>query len=158
MVEDRIAQIANVVRESSHDLPGYRSMLTKVGNIVEKLEEETADVLAQRDKARNLYQQLRYQAETFFSAQDLIGLPQPQLKYMSAADDESRLRNEVLRVAGTLPGDEITVAHVTEMAAMSGLHLPWKNPNAVVATLLSRSSLWERLPSGKYRRKKAVTE
>lgn len=116
-----------------------------------KLEVVAIDVQMQREKLRTIAQNLRYEAENLFADEidptQLATVPQPSTR--TPEDDEYRRR--VLEVANRM--DDVAPADIRDAVEAQMGRLPWKNPNAAIATILSRSSMWTRKKDGRWTRK-----
>lgn len=152
MSRDYTADVAKVVWEGPHDANGYQSMLTTTGKVIEELDAAIADLARQRDTIRNLYAQIRYQAGVFYpeSVKDA-----PPWFAVGPINHETQVRNEILALVENANTANVEVIKKDLLDRSGRQNLPWRNPNAVIATVLSRNG-WEKIGMGQYRRKDAA--
>src|SRR5690606_15478273 len=118
-------------------------------------DEVLADLGMQREKLRELLRNFRYQAMTLFS-QELSSAELPTVPGSSeyiGRDDQ--MRQEVLITAGRY--NTVRPEELREIVEKNSGPLGWKNPNAVIATILSRSRMWERKEDGTWVKKPEPT-
>ncbi len=156
MVNDYAAPVLKLVQETSNNRSGIKKLVDVTEAAIIKVDQDIAELLMQRNSLVTIHEQFTgiYKVlvgEELRTKQQLDQISIPPSGSTKAED----MRRIVLEFADILQ-HKGEVRNADIMWELNNLPqpLPWKNPKAVVATILNRSGKWEKKSSGTYTKRK----
>lgn len=152
-VENYSGGVLDLVRTTTNTPDGMSDVVEAAETAINAIDDDLADLLAQREDLVDthemyvgLYKRLfREELRTARQVQQIA-----TVRRVAAATETIRRRvleiMEEMKDRGVVVGDS-TIVSILEQDFDE---LPWKNPNAVIATILRRSDKWEKNQDGVY--------
>lgn len=152
MAEDYAAPVVELVRKTPNTREGMTKIARAAGQAIEKIDENLAELLSQRDELHSILRHFVRLYEILLGADirsEGVAIPGVSGEISNLED----ARRAVIRAAERSKFDEVTDEWVMQQTAQLGA-LPWRNPKAVIATILTRSGKWKRKGKGVFVRVK----
>jgi len=147
MVEDYAQPVMETIEASSNSRDQLANIVDQAEEAITRIDQDVGELLTQRNRLVHLhanyvsiYQALHQEElRTRTEVRDIGALP-PQ------AENSEAVRKEVIDMAEQLYRlrGRVTEQEVVDQVKRRFPSLPWKNPNAVVATILTRTGRWKK--------------
>lgn len=153
MVKEYASPVLELVTKTTSDRNGMKKIVAAAAEAVEKIDNDVAELLVQRDnlvtvhnRYTELYKVLTDEELRTWAEVQKVTRPSSEAKPFDKA--KKFILDYAEESGGYVKDSEIVGAAVREEVEM-----PWKNPKAVIATILLRSGRWEKEQEGLYKRK-----
>ena len=150
MAEEHAKSVYDMIRTTPHDSAGIRKVFDAADAGLTSIKQDISELLDQREDLVAILRQYAHLYEIFESEQLRAGNEieiKTRLTYKSPEYDMNEARRSVLTFAGS-GGPEITDEQVLQMLNDTNRKIPWRNPKAVIATILLRSGRWRKKGKG----------
>ena len=150
---DYLKPVLATIQRTANSPKGFRAIVKDIQTTLDRADEEIADLVTQRSTLADLlgHYATLYRViagEALVSSRDLREYQTPPPEAVL----EDNLRDTVLSLAKSLArGGMIEDQRILTSLRRRREEIPWRNPKAVIGTILSRSKLWEKTKPGIYK-------
>jgi hypothetical protein len=158
MTSDYTTPILDLVRKTPNTREGIATVVEAANNAIEQLDQDLESLLAQHDELSTIVRQMSQLYQILVGEELRKGWEVAEItKLPPGAENLKYPREAVLEVARMQSAiqDEISPESIANILQGRNIRLPWRNPKAVIATILTRSGQWKKIERGGFARIKA---
>lgn len=156
MASDYLSPVLDLVRRTTNNRDGMRNVVKAGAEAISGIDNDVADLLTQREKLRAIYERF-FELYRVMTGEELLSKEERPVIDPSAPGTQNltQARKQVLQIAAKLWNENTWKGGFDEGEVLDEFRkttrVPWQNPNAVIATILTRSGTWEKGETGNYR-------
>lgn len=152
MVEDYAKSVIDAVRNTANNKSGMNQIVDDAEKAITAVDQDVAELLTQRTSLVTIHQQYVTLYEILLGEELRTRQQVQQVAAMGRGLAQTeKVRARVLEIAGDLETHtSVSEAKIVRQLQSEFKTLPWRNPNAVVATILTRSGAWQKMDAGNY--------
>ena len=150
MVKEHAATVFALMQKTPNDVEGIGKVFWAADAAITTVDQELVELLDQRD---NLSVIIREYAQLYRIVQgeelrksgeiiETLWMPHEDL------DDMEGARKAIADISRRTDLNEVTADWILEQLNKRSLKVPWRNPKAVIATILLRSGRWQKKEQG----------
>ena len=153
MVQDYARAVIKLVQATTTDRAGITKIVEAAEQAINDVDRDIATLVSQRAAVVGVFTRFVdvYEivtSEELRTEDDVERLTEPPSGTIRTAET---LRKKILEIADQMTiGHEITVDQIRIRLKDNEVTLPWKNPSAVIGTILRQSGQWRRVEEGRY--------
>lgn len=161
MVEEYAKTVIDLVKETANTREGMAKIITTAEETITKVDKDMVELLSQRSDLARIYKRFNdlYEimiGEEVRSMQKIASTVKLPTDFALVNTSES-FRQGVLVAANALVKESSFVPPLTDDGVLDYVkdnmgNPPWKNPKAVIATILLRSGKWKKEEPGRFAR------
>ena len=154
MVNDYAKPVIEHLKISTNSMDDLSNMVAIAEAAIEEIDVAIATLLSQRRDLMIIFEQTVAMSgvisgEALRDASDIARISSPPQEVAGT----ERVRERILYLAdwfGKRNAGKVSDGAILTQLGTDKIEIPWKNPNAVIATILTRSGKWNRAEKGQY--------